>query len=186
MEQKISRTTSPPFLSSKRDTASDELIEQKVEELVSLLNTHQLDKKKAHLFEKQINEALKHHLSTKDQIKSFQDLASDDQSSRLELLEGMDQLLSVSTIDSDSGKKFIRQQLFKRIVMCLIGFVMIVTGFAMIILPAPPYFEMFTVFYFTHDDGVTIMDLISLLVILCGVFLFIVSFNKNEQPARFN
>lgn len=186
MEQKISRTAGAPFLPATRNLSSDELIEQKVEELIDLLNTTQLDRNKAHAFEKQINDALKHHLSTKDQIKSFQDLASDNQSSRLELLDGMDQLLSVSTIDSKTGKKFLRQRLFKRIIMCLIGLTMIVTGFAMIILPAPPNFEMFTIFYFTHDDGVTIMDLISLLVILCGVFLFIVSFNKNEQPARFS
>lgn len=184
MEQKISRTAGAPFLPATRDLSSDGLIEQKVEELIDLLNTTQLDKNKANLFEKQIKDALK--ISTKDQIKSFQNLTSDNQSSRLELLDGMDQLLSVSTIDSKTGKKFLRQRLFKRVVMCLIGLTMIVTGFAMIILPAPPNFEMFTIFYFTHDDGVTIMDLISLLVILCGVFLFIVSFNKNEQPARFS
>lgn len=186
MEQRISKTAGVPFLPIKHDTSSAELIEQKVEELIDLLNTTQLDKNTAYAVEKQINEALKSHLSTKDQIKSFQDFAADNQSSRMELLDGMDQLLSISNIDSKSGKKFIRQRLFKGIIKFLIGLTMIVTGFAMIILPAPPYFEMFTIFYFTHDDGVTIMDLISLLVILCGVFLVIVSFNKNEQPARFS
>jgi hypothetical protein len=186
MEQRISRTSGTPFVPVKRDASSAELVERKVEELVELLNTTQLDKHTASAVEKQINDALKNHLSTKDQIKSFQNLAADGQSSRLELLEGMDQLLSISNIDTETGKKFIRQQLFKGIVKFLIGLTLIITGFAMIVLPAPPYFEMFTIFYFTHDDGITIMDLISLLVVLCGVFLVIVSFNKNEHPARFS
>jgi uncharacterized membrane protein len=186
MEQRISKNAGVPFLPVNRDSSSAGLIEQKVEELIDLLNTTQLDKNTAHAIEKQIHHALKNHLSTKDQIKSFQNLASDNQSSRMELLEGMDELLSISNIDSKSSKKFIKQRLLKGIIKCLIGLTMIVMGFAMIILPAPPYFEMFTIFYFTHDDGVTIMDLISLLVILCGVFLVIVSFNKNEQSAPFS
>jgi hypothetical protein len=41
------------------------------------------------------------------------------------------------------------------------------------VMPAPPYFEMFTIFYFTPDDGFTLMDLISLIIIATGTFIVI-------------
>jgi hypothetical protein len=51
---------------------------------------------------------------------------------------------------------------------------------AMIIMPAPPYFEMFTVFYFNDNDGVTIMDIISLLIVFTGVYLFLNAVLKKQ------
>ncbi|MGN6180773.1 MAG: hypothetical protein ACTHNW_16440, partial [Mucilaginibacter sp.] len=60
-----------------------------------------------------------------------------------------------------------------RVVLFIISITMITLGFGMIIMPAPPFFEMFTIFYFNPNDGVTIMDLISLLVILFGIFFLI-------------
>ena len=62
-----------------------------------------------------------------------------------------------------------------------ISLIIITLGFAMIILPAPPNFEMFTVFYFNQDDGVTIMDLISLIIVFAGVFLLISTVRKKEE-----
>jgi len=56
-------------------------------------------------------------------------------------------------------------------------------GFAMIIMPAPPYFEMFTIFYFNDNDGVTLMDLISLIIIAIGLYIIvktISNFKSNE------
>jgi hypothetical protein len=50
---------------------------------------------------------------------------------------------------------------------------MAVLGLAMIIMPAPPYFEMFTIFYFSKDDGITLMDVISVIILLTGVYLFL-------------
>ena len=55
---------------------------------------------------------------------------------------------------------------------------MITLGMGMIIMPAPPYFEMFTIFYFNPNDGVTIMDLISLLIVFTGVYLLVSSLLK--------
>jgi hypothetical protein len=62
--------------------------------------------------------------------------------------------------------------------LILISLVLIMLGFAMIIMPAPPYFEMFTIFYFNPQDGVTLMDVISLLIILTGVYLLVKSIYK--------
>jgi len=61
---------------------------------------------------------------------------------------------------------------------------MITLGFGMIIMPAPPFFEMFTIFYFNSHDGVTIMDLISLLVILFGIFFLIKAIIRKPAGRR--
>jgi uncharacterized membrane protein len=61
----------------------------------------------------------------------------------------------------------------KRIVLIAISVSMAVLGLAMIIMPAPPYFEMFTIFYFSKDDGITLMDVISVIILLTGVYLFL-------------
>ena len=61
---------------------------------------------------------------------------------------------------------------------------MITLGFGMIIMPAPPYFEMFTIFYFNQNDGITIMDLISLLIILAGIYLLIKAIVRNPSSKK--
>ena len=43
----------------------------------------------------------------------------------------------------------------------------------MIILPAPQNFEMFTIFYFTRDDGITLMDVIASIITVSGIFILV-------------
>lgn len=54
-----------------------------------------------------------------------------------------------------------------------IASVMVILGIAMIMVPAPPAFEILTLYYFNPQDGVTVTDLISLIIILCGFYIFI-------------
>jgi hypothetical protein len=67
-----------------------------------------------------------------------------------------------------------------RNLVIFIGIIMITLGMAMIIMPAPPYFEMFTIFYFNDNDGVTLMDLIALLIVFTGVYLFLNAVLKKQ------
>ena len=85
------------------------------------------------------------------------------------------------SVDNKAAKRVVRGQLLSRIVLILISLVMITMGLAMIIMPAPSVFEMYTIFYFTKDDGITLMDLISLLVVLAGVYFLIKSIYR---PAK--
>ena len=67
-----------------------------------------------------------------------------------------------------------------KFVLIALSLVMIISwDLGMIIMPAPPFFEMFTIFYFNRNDGITIMDLISLIIILSGVYFFIKGIYKN-------
>jgi hypothetical protein len=70
---------------------------------------------------------------------------------------------------------------FPNPIRIIISLLFITLGLAMIILPAPPYFEMYTIFYFNENDGFTLMDLISLLIVFCGVFTLIMTMQKRNN-----
>jgi hypothetical protein len=98
--------------------------------------------------------------------------------SREDLLEGLEKLLSENQIDSKISRSYLRRHTLQKVIMFIISVLLIVFGFAMIVMPAPPSFEIFTVYYFNINDGVTVMDLLSLLIIFGGVLLFVLNFNK--------
>jgi hypothetical protein len=89
------------------------------------------------------------------------------------MVNNLEFLLAQHPVDSRESKKYLIHEKLKRIVLIGIAVTMIILGLAMIIMPAPPYFEMFTIFYFSKDDGITLMDVISVLIVLTGVYLFI-------------
>ncbi|MBA3828326.1 MAG: hypothetical protein H0X33_05275 [Taibaiella sp.] len=153
-------------------------IDKKLNELIDLLSQSNLDSETATAYKHKINQAFDHSASVRQRIDPFRELDEETDLSRFELLDRMGHLLSENKLDSKSVKKYNRKEFLQKGILCIIAIVLIVLGFAMIIMPAPPSFEIYTVFYFTPDDGVTIMDLVSLLVILCGIFLFIISLNK--------
>lgn len=157
-------------------------IDQKLDELIALLSTTQLDSDTIKSLQQKFNTAVE-HTSGDESIKAFQQLDNANLS-REEMLDNLSLLLTTNPVDSKASKAYIRKSLLNRIVLGLIGFTMIVLGMGMIVMPAPPYFEMFTLFYFTTDDGVTIMDVISLLVVLCGVYLLINVFKSNKNDKR--
>ena len=89
-----------------------------------------------------------------------------------------DQLLFMDKLDKRNQRKNSAFRVVGTILKIIISLLLILLGFGMIIMPAPPYFEMFTLFYINRDDGVTIMDVISLTVALIGVYLLISSLSK--------
>jgi hypothetical protein len=100
----------------------------------------------------------------------------DDKLSRLEKLDKIEVLLNNNFIDTKIAKSINYRRYFEFVLQAAIGIVMLTLGFAMIILPSPAYFEMFTIFHFTDNDGFTLMDLISLIIVLTGVFVMIKSY----------
>lgn len=81
-----------------------------------------------------------------------------------------DQLLFIRT-DIAINRKHKVSSYIRTGLRILISILLILLGFGMIIMPAPPYFEMFTLFYLNPNDGVTIMDVISLIVAFIGVYI---------------
>jgi hypothetical protein len=91
-----------------------------------------------------------------------------------------DQLLFINKLDKNAQKKFSIYQLMNKVIRVVISLLLVLLGFGMIIMPAPPYFEMFTLFYINPNDGVTIMDVISLIVAFTGVYILISTFSKRK------
>lgn len=74
-----------------------------------------------------------------------------------------------------------RKKKLPTIFRIIIAGLLITLGFAMIILPAPPYFEIYTIFYFNEQDGFTLMDLISLIIVFCGILMLIMAVQRDKM-----
>lgn len=157
-------------------------IDTKLDELIALLETHDLTKESLDRIQTKFNSAFKKAEVTEKDLADFRTL-DNPQATRENRLDDLEKLLLIHQLDSRVSKKILFRDKLKRFTLLIISLVLITLGFAMIIMPAPPYFEMFTVFYFNRNDGVTLMDLISLLVVFSGVYLFITAlgkFNRSE------
>ena len=151
------------------------LLELKADELVVLLQKGVVTKERAKAIQDKISRALDEE-SLPEALDAFKDLDTDQ--NRLDLLNNFEYLLSHHQLDSKASKKYLVHERVKKSLVTIIGIIMITLGMGMIIMPAPPYFEMFTIFYFNPNDGVTIMDLISLLIVFTGVYLLVSSLLK--------
>lgn len=166
---------------SEHDDKQFLMIEQKLNELLQLIDQTNIDNLKLRGFEEQLNNAFEETRLKREKIEAFKVLDNQPELTRMDLLNNLDVLLSKHQLSSDFTKSQFKKNVSKRIVLVVTGIVLITLGFSMIILPAPPYFEMFTIFYFNDHDGVTVMDLISLLIILVGVYLIINNISKGKH-----
>lgn len=153
-------------------------VEKKVAELIAVIEQADIEAHHARQYQKQIEEAFERSASTQKRLAPFRELDQDNNLSREELLEGLEKLLAENQIDSRMNAPKRGSGFVQKGVMFVLAILLIIFGFAMIIMPAPPSFELFTVYYFNINDGVTIMDLVSLLIIFGGVLMFVLNFNK--------
>ncbi|MBL7129670.1 MAG: hypothetical protein ISS16_11890 [Ignavibacteria bacterium] len=81
--------------------------------------------------------------------------------------------LPKSNFTSEEAFKYVKKVKFKSVVQIIIGVLFLLLGFGMIIMPAPPNFEVFTIFFITQEDGVTLMDVIALIIVFTSIFIII-------------
>lgn len=165
-------------MKDKQTTSEAELLEQKADELVALIQKGVVDAKRAKAIQQKINKAID-EASLPKTIEAFKEL--DAGQDRLGLLNDFEMLLSQHQLDTNVSKQYLNHERIKKTVVAIIGVTMITLGMAMIIMPAPPYFEMFTIFHFNPNDGVTLMDLIALLIVFTGVYLFLNALLKKRS-----
>jgi hypothetical protein len=156
-------------------------IEKKLDELIHLLTESDFDSETIKKYRSKVNSAFEDKI-TVDDIKAFQAIDEKTDASREQLLDDFSVLLESHKFNSKSSTQYLKVERSNKVIFMAIGVIMITLGFAMIIMPAPPYFEMFTIFYFTRDDGVTLMDLISLLIIFAGIYIFMRPLYKKKLP----
>lgn len=152
-------------------------VEEKLNDLIATLNSSDINSDNIKSLQHKFNTAVHNKLTEAELIAEFAKV-DDDRLSRLEKLDKIELILQDNFVDTKVAKSVAVKRFLELLVPLCIGFVMLTLGLAMIILPAPPYFEMFTIFYFSVNDGFTLMDLISLIIILTGVFTIIKSYFK--------
>lgn len=157
--------------------------ERKLDELIHLLDNSMLDSDSIEKLHTKFNAAMERKsLSLKD-LDEFKKL-DDSSLSRLEKADDLEKLLSKYKLDSNDSTRIITTDKGSGISLMILAVLLILLGFAMVIMPAPPYFEMFTIFYFSQNDGVTLMDLIALVIIFTGVYLFFNSLNNLKRTRQ--
>lgn len=152
-------------------------VDERLNDFIKTLNKSAINSDNIKTLQHKFNKAIDNKLSEPELIEEFKKV-DDDALSRLEKLDKIELILKNNYIDTKVAKSVAIKRYVEMIIPVLLGVVMLTLGLAMIILPAPPYFEMFTIFYFSANDGFTLMDLISLIIVLTGVFTIIRSYFK--------
>jgi hypothetical protein len=145
-----------------------------------LLEKSDIDSENIKGIKTRVNKALDQKLGGGELIQEIKELSLSGME-KMDQLDQLEHILNSNYLDSRQVNKNKISDGLGKIVRVLIGFLFITLGFAMIIMPAPPYFEMFTIFHFTPDDGVTLMDLISLIIIATGTFIVIRSLLNQKK-----
>lgn len=161
---------------SKIETSSDSA-HRKLDELIEMMEDGNLDNDAKTALQARFNTAIDKSKSLEN-FRAFKVIDNDEDLSRVDIANSLEILLSQHDLDSKMSKKYLVLENVRLIVQMVISFTMIALGMGMITMPAPPYFEMFTIFYLNANDGVTLMDVISLLIVFTGVYLLISSFIK--------
>lgn len=150
---------------------------EKLDEFISILSKASLDNESLQDLQRKFNESIR--LATES--TAVQRYVREPRSNGSGEDSDLDQLLFINQLDIKKVRRVSASQLINRILRMVIAILLILLGFGMIIMPAPPYFEMFTLFYLSPNDGVTIMDVVSLIVAFTGVYLLVGTLTRGDK-----
>jgi len=149
-------------------------IDEKLEELIALLSHTHINGEVARYFKQQFDHAVKK--ANKDHVHTYHELHDETHSSQ--------------TKKSSKGtrlEKYLKARRISGLIFIAVDIVIILMGLFMIILPTPSLKSN----YINSTYGITVIDLVSLLVILAGVYFLIRDIfpnpeNKNKNISSFN
>ena len=159
-------------------------VDEKIDAVIALITQNEFDSQTVKQFQQRFNRAIEKKDFSPKQLDPFKAIGKKEDASREELLDEFSVLFLSNKIDSNISKKYIKSERIINSTLALLGIVMITLGFAMIIMPATHDFEMFTIFWFNPDDGVTLMDLISLAIIFAGVYVLVRAIYKRTMTSN--
>jgi hypothetical protein len=145
-----------------------------MDELIDALHEEEVSAEELHVLQQRFTDAIK-------SLPGYRDM------------EIIDQTLSTHGSDDSplllcrqNGKLYLRKKEKERrnisgTFRIIVSLLIIMLGFAMIVLPTPPSFEMYTLFLFNDHDGFTLMDLISLMIVFAGIYALITSVYKQRE-----
>lgn len=166
------------------DTEIESAVEQKLDEVAALLSGHQLDNEKLKHFQQKFDSALQNCVVDMNAIDAFKVIDEKQDASREELLDEFTTLLLSNKVDSKVAGKYLKAKKINHLLLIAIAVAMVILGLSMIIMPAPPYFEMFTIYYFTENDGITLMDVIACIIILIGIYILVRTLYKEPYSTK--
>lgn len=156
----------------KLNLENKEPLEEKLDELIELLESSELNSDQAQKYLLRIENSIKNQ-TLKSKFEKFDEIAKDENKSREKMLNEFEFLLASSDLNSEDAFKYVRKERYKIFILSILGILFIVLGLGMIIMPAPKYFELFTIYYFTRDHGITLMDVIASIITVCGIFILV-------------
>jgi len=172
------RINNEEFSTSKQEKQGDyQQIHQKMDEFVHLLAEAEPNNRLLQELQIKFNSAIR-AAADSTALEPYKRMKNNVQDEDADSELG--QLLLMNNLDKSAQKKLATWQIIGMAVKVVIALLLILLGFGMIIMPAPPYFEMFTLFYLNPNDGVTIMDVISLIVAFIGIYILISTVAKRR------
>ena len=161
------------IFSSRRVDIKEDL-RTRVDDIMQSLRESGIPGEEIHELKQYFNDALQHNTAYRSFLaKNLTDVLKERRTEEIDIV-------FATVKDRKKGLNSTIKK-FPNPIRIIISLLVITLGLAMIIMPAPPYFEMYTIFYFNEQDGFTLMDLISLLIIFCGVFTLIMTMSKKNR-----
>jgi len=93
--------------------------------------------------------------------------------SREELIEEFGEMLSENYLNSNEVKFYKIYSILKKIIKIITGKLMVFSALYVILQPIPRYLEGFTIYYFSSQDGITLSDIIALIILYTGLQIII-------------
>ncbi len=144
-------------------------LDEKVEELIELLAEKEIDDPKKTELQQRLNEAI--HTSGSGKTGKRERWAAENSGAWLE--NEMDIILTRRKTKHLTYRRTRGIGHLSSAFRIIISVLLVTLGLAMIILPTPASFEIYTIYYFNANDGFTVMDLISLIIVFCGIYTLI-------------
>lgn len=157
--------------------------EEKLDELIKILENSNFNSEQLIDYKTRVEKII-HEKKIKEDIEHFDEmdqLKAETESSKLELLDNFELLLNSSELNSEDAYRYVKHSKTKSTFKIIFGIILMILGLGMIVMPSPENFEMYTLFYFTRDDGITVMDLISGLIIVTGIFIILYTIKSHQK-----
>lgn len=157
--------------------------EEKLDELIKILENSNFNSEQLIDYKTRVEKII-HEKKIKEDIEHFDEmdqLKAETESSKLELLDNFELLLNSSELNSEDAYRYVKHSKTKSTFKIIFGIILMILGLGMIVMPSPENFEMYTLFYFTRDDGITVMDLISGLIIVTGIFIILYTVKSHQK-----
>lgn len=154
-------------LLSNPEPTKEEILDQ----LASLLSKVDFDSDMLSEYKKKID--LMEVANTETKLEKFKKFDKVDFSEREKFLQDFEVELTSEKITSDEVFLVKQRRRITSFTKFLIGVLLMVIGIGLIVLPLPDDIKVFTIFYFTPNDGVTLIDVIGIIFILSGIVTII-------------